>query len=543
MAASGVTKRFAWSPSPEQLASANVTRLARVLGCDDYQTLHRISVDEPERFWRAVANDLKLELAQPWKQVLDDSRGIEWDDVVRRRPAERRDGVRPRLGRAHAGRDCRRLPRRGRTTRRVDVRGPLADVKKLAEALVGLGIQPGDRVATYMPMCPEAAIAAHACAHVGAVQVPIFSGFAAPAVAQRLQDSGAKAVITADYSLRRGARIQMRKTIDEACATHRPSSMSSSGRATTAAGASNSAPESFPRSRSGRAPVPARVHVRHHRTAEGRPARPRRVPDLDRARGRLPVGCPRRRPRPLRHRHGLDHGAVDGGRCRGAGACVVYMEGAPDRPDDRLWRLVDEERVTMLGVSPTLIRALIPKGEPTADLSSLRAITRPASRGTPGPYDWLDEHAAGGGRIPIVNISGGTEVGACFLSVTPMAPTKPVSLGFPALGQAMDVYSPAGEPLRGEVGELVCTRAWPGMTRGIWGDDERYLDTTGGAFPASGRTATGRRSTRTATGSSTAAPTTRSTSPASGSGRRSSSRRRSITRRWPRPPRSECPTR
>ena len=82
-----------------------------------------------------------------------------------------------------------------------------------------------------------------------------------------------------------------------------------------------------------------------------------------------------------------------------------------------------------------------------------------------------------------MNISGGTEVGACFLSVALTEPTKPVSLGFPALGQAMDVYSPEGKPLRGEVGELVCTRAWPGMTRGIWGDDERYLETYWRRFP------------------------------------------------------------
>jgi acetyl-CoA synthetase len=90
---------------------------------------------------------------------------------------------------------------------------------------------------------------------------------------------------------------------------------------------------------------------------------------------------------------------------------------------------------------------------------------------------------AGGGRIPIVNISGGTEVGACFLSVALTAPTKPVSLGFPALGQAMDVYSPEGVSLRGQVGELVCTRPWPGMTRGVWGDDERYLETYWRRFP------------------------------------------------------------
>ena len=110
----------------------------------------------------------------------------------------------------------------------------------------------------------------------------------------------------------------------------------------------------------------------------------------------------RGRPRPLRHRHGLDHGAVDRGRRGRARRGVVYMEGAPDWPDDRLWRLVEEERVTMLGVSPTLIRALIPKGEPDADLSSLRAITTTGEPWNAGPYDWLNEHVAGGGRIPIV---------------------------------------------------------------------------------------------------------------------------------------------
>ena len=101
------------------------------------------------------------------------------------------------------------------------------------------------------------------------------------------------------------------------------------------------------------------------------------------------------------------------------GAAVVFMEGAPDWPADRIWKLVESERVTMLGISPTLVRALIPKGEPAADLSSLRAVTTTGEPWNRGPYDWLNEHVCGGGRIPIVNISGGTEVGACFLSVSP----------------------------------------------------------------------------------------------------------------------------
>jgi acetyl-CoA synthetase len=137
----------------------------------------------------------------------------------------------------------------------------------------------------------------------------------------------------------------------------------------------------------------------------------------------------------------------------------------------------------MLGVSPTLVRALIPRGVPASNLSSLRSVTTTGEPWNAGPYDWLDQHVCGRGRIPIVNCSGGTEVGACFLSVTPLEPTKPCSLGFPALGLAMDVYGPDGQPLRGEVGELVCTQPWPGMTRGIWGDDERYLETYWRRFP------------------------------------------------------------
>ena len=165
------------------------------------------------------------------------------------------------------------------------------------------------------------------------------------------------------------------------------------------------------------------------------------------------------------------------------GATIVYTEGAPDWPADRIWRLVESESVTMLGISPTLVRALIPKGEPEADLSSLRVVTTTGEPWNRGPYDWLNEHVCGGGRIPIVNISGGTEVGACFLSVSVLAPTKPCSLGFPALGQDLDVFDPEGRPLRGEVGELVCKRAWPGMTRGIWRDPERYLETYWRRFP------------------------------------------------------------
>jgi acetyl-CoA synthetase len=163
------------------------------------------------------------------------------------------------------------------------------------------------------------------------------------------------------------------------------------------------------------------------------------------------------------------------------GATVFLSEGAPDHPaPDRLWDLVERHRITTLGVSPTLIRALIPNGvEPVRshDLSSLRILASTGEPWNPEPYRWLFEEV-GGGNLPIINLSGGTEVGACFLSPHPVDELKPCTLRGPALGMDLEVRGADGNPVApGEVGELVCKQPWPSMTRGIWGDPDRYLET------------------------------------------------------------------
>jgi acetyl-CoA synthetase len=161
-------------------------------------------------------------------------------------------------------------------------------------------------------------------------------------------------------------------------------------------------------------------------------------------------------------------------------AAMVMYEGAPDWPDpSRLWASVEKHRVTMLGISPTLIRALKPHGPEWPrrhDLSSLRILGSTGEPWNPEPYDWFRQ-VAGDGKLPIINLSGGTEVGACFLSPYPVEPIKVCSLGGPSLGMDVDVFDANGNPVRGEVGELVCKQPWPGMTRGIWGDPERYMET------------------------------------------------------------------
>jgi len=487
---------FSWVPTPAQLEAANVTRLASALGCDDYAALHRVSVDEPDRFWRAVRADLDVPFFRDWETTLDESRGIEWTTWFL--------GARVNVAEACVHRWARERPQAEAAVwlaedggRRSLTWAELAqETTQLAEALVELGVEPGDAVGTFLPMAPEAAVAAHACAQVGAIQVPIFSGFAAHAVAARLSDARARVVITADASPRRGRPQSTKAVLDEAL-------------------------EDAPtvehvvvwRRSAGDCPWTDGRDVWWHEVVEGQPGRLAPV-ELDAEHPYLLAytSGTTGRPKGAVHVHGsfllsiareaayqadvragdrllfaTDMGwimgpwTVVGGMA--LGATVVFLEGAPDWPADRIWRSVADEQVTMLGLSPTLVRALIPSGEPTADLSTLRSVVTTGEPWNRGPYDWLNEHVCGGGRIPIVNISGGTEVGACFLSVTPMAAAKPVSLGFPALGVDVDVFDPEGRPLRGEVGELVCKRPWLGMTRGIWNDPERYLETYWSRFP------------------------------------------------------------
>jgi acetyl-CoA synthetase len=487
---------FAWVPSPVQREPANVTRLARTLGCESYAELHRVSIEEPDRFWRAVRTDLDLPFSTDWDETVDLSRGLEWATWFR--------GGRLNIAEACVHRWARERPGEEAAVWQAEDGGResltwaelSSATTRLAEALVRLGVREGDRVGILLPMAPQAAIAAHACAQVGAVQVPIFSGFAAHAVAARLADAGAKVLITCDASLRRGTAVPTKAVADEAVAAT-PSvehvvvwrrlggeCPMTPGRDLWWDDAAADSPGVMP---------PNEVESEHPYLVaytSGTTGRPKGAVHVQ---GGFLVSIAREAAYQADIRAGdrvlfaTDMGWIMGPwtvvGAGALGATIVFVEGAPDWPPDRIWQHVEDERLTMLGISPTLVRALLPHGAPTADLSTLHTVVTTGEPWNRGPYDWLDEHVCGGGRIPIVNVSGGTEVGACFLSVSPMEPTKPVSLGFPALGADLDVFDAEGRSIRGEVGELVCKRPWPGMTRGLWNDPQRYLDTYWSRFP------------------------------------------------------------
>ena len=468
-----------WTPNEETLARANVVRLMRKHGFERYRDLVARSIEDPEWFWPAAIEDMGIEFFEPWEQVVDLSRGAEWATWF----VGGKLNIAWNCVHRHRGDRVAAVFRGEDGARRELSFTELSDaVTRLAERLVTLGVEPGDRVAIYLPMSPEVAIASHACAHIGAVQVPVFSGFAAPAVAQRLVDSGAKVAITAETSFRRGNTVPMLAILDEA------------RREAPALEHVVVAPWDEEVAGCPGTLAPLAVESEHPYLlayTSGTTGKPKGVIHVQ---GGFLVSIARETCYQAdAHTDDIVHFATDMGwimgpwtvvGCGAMGSTIVFAEGAPDWPPDRLWRLVEEERVSILGCSPTLIRALISHGDPVEDLSSLRTIVTTGEPWNPAPYRWLSERV-GGGRVPLVNCSGGTEVGACFLSCSVAEPIKECSVGGPALGMAMDVLDPEGHSLvgTGEVGELVCRRPFPGMTRGFWHDPERYLDAYWRRFP------------------------------------------------------------
>ncbi|MGQ4600945.1 AMP-binding protein [Nocardia sp. R6R-6] len=491
---------YAWLPTPEYIDTANVTRLARDHGLATLSELRARSVADVSWYWDAVVRDLGLPFREPYTEVLDTSKGIEhpdWfvggrlnivDACLERwvRDADAAD----RLAVVHESEDG--------SVRSMTYRELAAAVVACAAGLRALGVRKGDTVAVYLPMIPEAAVAVYAIAHLGAVLVPLFSGFAANAIAARVQDAGAKVIITADGTIRRGKKIAMKPALDEAL-----KSCPSVNRVVVVDNTGE--------------PILPGAHETAWLDLLAAVASPMTSESLDATQPLLLAytSGTTGKPKGAVHTHAgflvktasevaysfdlrpggifcwiTDMGWIMGplsiiGTHANGGTLMLY-EGSPDVPDlNRLWHLTARHQVTMLGVSPTLIRTLRTSAATTVDnidLSSVRTLGSTGEPWDPDSYDWLARDVFGG-HIPVINFSGGTEVGGSFLAPYPVEPIRSCSLGGPSLGMDVDVVDHTGAPVRGEPGELVCRQPWPSMTRGIWKDEQRYLEAYWSTFP------------------------------------------------------------
>jgi len=467
---------------------------ARIGSLEEYGRLYDAAKKDPERFWgeRAAA----LPWTTPYTKVLD------WH------PPAAKWFVGGRLNASAACLDRHIAAGKGEKTAIVWVGEPTgerreytyrqlhAEVCRVAAGLRKLGIKPGEVVSIYMPMTPELVIAMLACARIGAVHSVIFGGFSSEAIADRNQDARAVAVITADGGWRRGSQLPLKKNVDIAVEK------------------SPTVRHVIVLKRTGQ-PVEmvAGRDLWWHDLVAGMPADTAPEPmDSEAPLFILYTSGSTGKPKGIKHTTAgyilwaqttsewvfdlrdddLFWCTADCGWITGhsyvtygplaAGASLLIYEGAPNAPHEgRFWEIIEAEKPTIFYTAPTAIRSFMKWGMQHIegrDLSSLRLLGTVGEGINPEAWIWYHE-VIGGKRCPIVDTWWQTETGGIMMSPLPgCTPTKPGSCTLPLPGVVPEIVDATGAPVtRGHGGWLVMTQPWPGMLRGIWGDDERFVET------------------------------------------------------------------
>ncbi len=489
-----------WQPNDAYIQRSRLKRFMDRHGIATFDELMQRSTSDIRWFWDAVIDDLQLEFYEPYTEVVDVSRGIQWPEwCVGAKLNIIHNCLDKRIGTPAEGRVALRWEGEEGQTLTLTYGELFREVNRVAGAMRARGLRKGDVVGLFMPMVPQVVIAFLAIAKIGGIILPLFSGYGASAIASRLADADAKALFVTDGQFRRGKAINMKAIADEALAgvdsVHTVIVVPRTGQAVplqsgrdiwwddVLAGQPFEAPTE-------RTAAEDPVMIIYTSGTTGRP------------KGTVHTHCGF----PVKAAQDMAHGfdiqppdtmywMSDMGWMMGPwevfgalllGASMLLYDGAPDYPAvDRVWALVERHRVTCLGIAPTFVRAMMTHGdEPVRrhDLGSLRILGSTGEAWNPGPWRWLFE-TVGRGEIPIINYSGGTEISGGIVMGNVLLPLKPCAFSGPAPGMAVDVVDEDGHPVRGETGELVIRQPWIGMTRGFWKDPERYIETYWSRWP------------------------------------------------------------
>ena len=491
--------QFVWHPTPEVIAQSNLQRFVNKHGLGSYDELMQRSTTDIAWFWDTVLRDLDIQFYRPYSSVVDLSEGKPWArwcvdgemnvihnmlDKYTGTPTDEKIAIKSETENG--------------TTRTLTYKELREEVNKMAGALRSLGLGKGDAIGVFMPMVPEIVIAMLAIIKIGGVFLPLFSGFGASAIVSRLRDADAKALFTAAGTYRRGKFCAMKPIADEA-GSQIPTMqhllvLNQAGEWLLENLKTSSPPRglncSFDEEPTERTSAEDPIMIIYTSGTTGKP------------KGAVHTHCGF----PIKAAQDMWQGLdlhpdetlfwmTDMGWMMGPwevfgvlllGATMMLYDGAPDFPGpDCVWSLVDRHKVTALGVSPTLIRALRRHGDEIVhrhDLSSLRKFASTGEPWNPDPWMWLFQNV-GCEKLPIINYSGGTEISGGIVMGNVLIPMKPCAFSGPLPGMAADVVDEDGKSVRGKVGELVIREPWIGMTRGFWRDRERYIDAYWSRWP------------------------------------------------------------
>jgi len=540
---------IAWTPTPDVIERAQLTRFMKQVGVSTWGELYEFSIRDVEKFTEEVLKFLEIKFDPPYEKLMDVSEGVEFpkwfersaDTPVRMSVASTRKeegdaessiGSTSLAGGTGDADKSVRAPSAGLniTTMCLDrwqtdemkdqpaviwegedgertefsYAGLKDEVEEISAALLSLGLRGGDAIGIHLPMIPQTVVALLAINRIGAIAVPVFSGYGVDAIASRMNAVGAKAFFTCDGFFRRGRFFNAADVAREAVADSPTISHVIIVR--NRAQADLAAPKGFTVGVSDY----DQIQGRFWEDLSSRSAPPAEPTSAEDPLIILYTSGTTGKPKGIAHTHasfpikaaqdmafGTDVGRgtriswyTDIGWMMGPwliygalinGATICIYDGAPDYPKpDRMWEFCAKHKVEVLGISPTLIRALSNSGDDLPkkhDLSSLRAFASTGEPWNPAPWWWLFEKV-GNSKLPIINYSGGTEIAGGILMGNPLLPQKPCSFPAPCPGMDVDILDEEGGQVGpGEVGELVIKQPWIGMARGFWQEKERYLDT------------------------------------------------------------------
>mgnify|MGYP001055031904 CR=1 FL=1 len=480
-----------WQPTATYREHAQVTALARRLGVADFDALYDLSLSDPDAYWREVVDFCGVRWSRDYTQYCDLSRGapfpswfvggeLNWVDMI--------------LDNAEAAdRVAIVAEREDGTARSVTYRELAAEVRAFAAGLLASGLKRGDRIGLLMENGIEASVSLLAVSYIGAIVVPLFSGFGLDAITARLSPCGARALIATSGFQRRGRFLSTRDTIAAVRRDFPALETVILKRSPEDPDAGDDWPGTLDwyglLKPAGHAPPSARMAPNDPFMViftSGTTGKPKGAVHVH---GGFPIK--------IAHDAAIhfdvapgdvfcwpaDMGWIAGSLILGSallrGATLVCYDGAPNYPDyGRMARLIERYRVTHFGSAPTLIRGLSTnEAESTsADLSSLKILITAGESIAPEHFVWFERHF-GRGECPLINYTGGTEVSGGLLSSVVVKPIVPAGFNVRSPGVACDVVDPAGKPLTGAIGELAIRAPFVGMTASFWHDDARYLDT------------------------------------------------------------------
>ena len=500
---SSLRENRVFAPPAEFAAKAHIKSVA------EYEAMYRRSVEQPDQFWAEAAKE--LDWFAPWTKVIEgEAQHAKWFingklnlsyNCVDRHALGARTNKIALIWEGEPG-----------EVRKLTYGELYTQVQKFANVLKGLGVKRGDRIAIYMGMSPELAIAMLACTRIGVMHSVIFGGFAAHAISDRVNDSSCVAVITQDVSYRRGAEVHLKDIVDQAlvnCPTVKNVIVwrRSDSRVTMQAGRDVWWHEAMEKAEAKSDPewmdAEDPLYLLYTSGTTGKPK------GLVHTTGGYSVQTY------LTTKYVFDlreddiywctadvgwvtgHSYVVYGPLQN-GATVMMYEGAPNWPEnDRFWKIIDRHKVTIFYTAPTAIRAFIKWGDSWVEKHSLASLRLLGTVGEPiNPESWMwYQRMIGKGRCPIVDTYWQTETGSIIIAPLPGAiPTKPGSATRPFFGIVPEVVTRAGQTVPdGQGGLVVIRKPWPSMARTIYGDQARYEQAYWSEVPGSYFTGDGAR--------------------------------------------------